>query len=466
MLRIRWRHFPRSTQILVPARASFPRSHSRNLLTLAIETSCDDTSVAILETCDANASKFPAAVLHFHEKVTANNLQYRGVHPLVAVESHSKQLAPLVARALDNLPRSITNLAERNYGPQEHRLTEDGPYNKRKVDFISVTRGPGMFACLSTGLNTAKGLAVAWQVPLVAVNHMQAHALTPRLANALESWGDQARDPAFPFLSLLVSGGHTLLVYSKTLTEHQILAETLDIAIGDTFDKMARCILPKEILEASNEIMYGRLLEEFAFPNGSSDHHYAPPRTRGEEISRRESDWGWALTTPLAETRSWPKSKVLGFSFSGLGSSVKRICDERGDGMTTAERMDLAKECMRVAFEHLASRVVLALGSSETIFGTRRARMETLVVSGGVAANRFLRTVMRSFLDKRGLAHIKLSFPPPLLCTDNAAMIAWAGTEMYEAGWASDLDCNAKRKWSVDGDILQVEGWRSSLEKK
>lgn len=73
---------------------------------------------------------------------------------------------------------------------------------------------------------------------------------------------------------------------------------------------------------------------------------------------------------------------------------------------------------------------------------------------------------MRSFLDKRGLAHIKLSFPPPLLCTDNAAMIAWAGTEMYEAGWASDLDCNAKRKWSVDGDILQVEGWRSSLEKK
>ncbi|KAL9038545.1 MAG: hypothetical protein Q9214_005238 [Letrouitia sp. 1 TL-2023] len=393
MLRIRWRHFPRPTQILVPARALFPLRHGRNLLTLAIETSCDDTSVAILETCDTSASNSPSAILHFHEKVTANNLQYRGVHPLVAVESHSKQLTPLVARALDNLPRSITNLPERNYGPQEHKLKEDGPYSKRKVDFISVTRGPGMFACLSTGLNTAKGLAVAWQVPLVAVNHMQAHALTPRLAHALESRGDQARDPAFPFLSLLVSGGHTLLVYSKTLTEHQILAETLDVAVGDAFDKMARCILPKEILKTSYEIMYGRLLEEFAFPNGSSDHHYVPPRTRGEEISRKKSGWGWALTVPLAETRSWPKSKVLGFSFSGLGSSVKRICDERGDGMTAAERMDLAKECMRVAFEHLASRVVLTLGSSETIFGTKRARMETLVISGGVAANRFLRTV-------------------------------------------------------------------------
>ncbi|KAL9610692.1 MAG: hypothetical protein Q9167_004607 [Letrouitia subvulpina] len=466
MLRIRWRKFSRSAKILVLARASLPLRHDRNLLTLAIETSCDDTSVAVLETCDTNASTSPSAILHFHEKVTANNLQYRGVHPLVAVESHSKQLAPLVARALDNLPRSITSIPKRNDGSQGDKLMKDGPSSKEKVDFISVTRGPGMFACLSTGLNTAKGLAVAWQVPLVAINHMQAHALTPRLAQALESRGDQARAPAFPFLSLLVSGGHTLLVDSKTLTEHQILAETLDVAIGDAFDKMARCILPKEILEASDEIMYGRLLEEFAFPNGSSDHRYVPPRTRGEEISRKESSWGWALTVPLAETRSWPKSKVLGFSFSGLGSSVKRICDEKGDGMTVAERMDLAKECMRVAFEHLASRVVLALGNSETVFGTRRARIETLVVSGGVAANRFLRTVMRSFLDKRGFAHIKLSFPPPLLCTDNAAMIAWAGTEMYEAGWASDLDCNAKRKWSINGDILQVDGWRSSLEKK
>ena len=124
---------------------------------------------------------------------------------------------------------------------------------------------------------------------------MQAHALTPRLVSALNTNLPDAK-PAFPFLTLLVSGGHTLLVHSKGLTEHAILASTADIAVGDCIDKIARSVLPPSVLHSGErETMYGRLLERFAFPNGERDYGYTPPTTRAEEIERKPSKWGWAL---------------------------------------------------------------------------------------------------------------------------------------------------------------------------
>lgn len=265
-----------------------------------------------------------------------------------------------------------------------------------------------MRSSLTTGLDTAKGLAVAWQIPLVGVNHMQAHALTPRLDSALSGspvHEDPTRDkshrgnpsigakkltykPDFPFLSLLVSGGHTLLVHSESLTSHPILATTTDIAIGDAIDKIARLVLPPPILQEGREIMYGRLLERFAFPDGGSDCYYTPPRTRGEEIARKETKWGWALVPPLAETRSGSKSRAMEFTFSGLGSAVKRICEVKAE-MSNEERLELAREAMKLAFEHLASRVGWALKNLED----QGQDATTLVVSGGVASNGFLRTV-------------------------------------------------------------------------
>ena len=256
-----------------------------------------------------------------------------------------------------------------------------------KPDFISVTRGPGMRSCLTTGLDTAKGLAVAWRIPLVGVNHMQAHALTPRLVTALSGSSPNAA-PAFPFLSLLVSGGHTLLVHSRDLTDHMILAATTDIAIGDCIDKIARLVLPPDILKEGGEMMYGRLLERFAFPNGSADYSYTAPTARAEEIARKTTKWGWALVPPLAETRSGSKSKAMEFTFSGLGSAVKRIC-ERNERMDDEERRDLARESMRLAFEHLAGRVGWALRDLKE----KGSRVGTLIGSGGVASNAYLRTV-------------------------------------------------------------------------
>ena len=244
-----------------------------------------------------------------------------------------------------------------------------------------------MRSSLTTGLDTAKGLAVAWRIPLVGVNHMQAHALTPRLVSAL-SRSSPSVAPAFPFLSLLVSGGHTLLVQSKALTNHAILATTTDIAIGDCLDKIARLAIPPDVLKEREGIMYGRHLEHFAFPNGSADYCYTAPTTRAEEITRRTTRWGWALVPPLAETRSGLKSKAMEFTFSGLGSAVKRICEGK-EGMDHDERRELARESMRLAFEHLASRVGWALQDLRK----NGTAVRTLVVSGGVASNAFLRTV-------------------------------------------------------------------------
>lgn len=329
-----------------------------------------------------------AATLYFHEKITADNSRYQGIHPLVALDSHQENLAELIAVALERLPDAYHG---------QHSLADcisvrglHGSVLRRRPDLISVTRGPGMRSNLSTGLDTAKGLAVAWQRPLVAVHHMQAHALTPRLVSALENPRDCAPDPSFPFLSLLVSGGHTMIIHSTGLTDHKILANTNDMAIGDMLDKAARFILPQDIIESSAKGMYGALLEEFVSRHDSSEAQYNPPLSRAETMRRKKTSWGWALGPPLAETKRGSKTNAMEFSFSGLGSAVERRFTRSDAQCSLDERITLAREVMRVAFEHLASRVLLAL---DQMRNGEYASVNTMVVSGGVASNQYLRVV-------------------------------------------------------------------------
>ena len=393
--------------------------------------------------------------------------------------SHQENLATLVSQSLRSLP--LVESGGDSF--DETRLVNvyslgNGWLKVRKPDIISVTRGPGFAAALSAGLDTAKGLAVAWQIPLVGVNHMQAHALTPRLVHSTQQVdvGGPAK-PEFPFLTLLLSGGHTLLVLSKSLCNHAILASTVDIAIGDAIDKMARSVLPPSELKG-NEIMYGRILERFSFPNGAQTYQYSAPNLRAQGTTNRKSQWGWTLPIPLAEGNS------MKFSFSGLGSAIKRICDNKAVEMDRMERIELAREGMRVAFEHVAMRVFWALSSLQE----EGHRLTNLAVSGGVASNYFLRLMyvlcsncrfklgfsltrpdsLRSFLDARGFSKVRLDFPPVELCTDNAAMIGWAGLEMYQDGWETDLDSRAIRKWSIDpeaddGGIMGAPGWKRRI---
>lgn len=453
---------------------------------LAIETSCDDTSVALVEVRNGSptlqngtaTNDAPHLSVLFHEKVTANNDEYTGIHPLVALDSHRANLAPLVQRALKRLSP---------YDSSDTQPSKSG----LPLKFVAVTRGPGMRSNLAVGLDTAKGIAVALDKPLIGVHHMQAHALTPRLLTAMANKAQESSqlEPAFPFLTVLVSGGHTMLLNSTSLTEHRTLAETQDIAIGDFLDKATRAILPPERLRPP----FGKALEEFAFcsqirkvdetmtenleiekgseyplseeviqPSEPDYSDYSPPSRRQDELESRSTRWGWALTPPLAESKGGDKSsRRMVYSFAGLLTSIERLVKRPDPLFSLRERQDLAREVQRVAFQHLASRILLYLESSSTFTG------DTVVVSGGVASNSFLRHVLRSTLDARGYQHIKLCFPPIELCTDNALMIAWAAIEMHRAGYTSSLDIGPIRKWSMDrnaadGGILGPAGWIKS----
>ncbi|ORY08709.1 hypothetical protein BCR34DRAFT_488290 [Clohesyomyces aquaticus] len=501
------------------AQSACPRpTLRRSFLTLAIETSCDDTSVAIVENkTSAAQDQSTGAVLYFHKKVTSDNTAHHGVHPLRALESHQETLAQLVDEAMHHLPLVDSNVDASEKWPVvtfPPRGESDRAWTRRRPDFISVTRGPGMRSNLFCGLDTAKGLAAAWQ----------AHALTPRLVAALENaqrtghaaedWtvpdksgarGTIALEPDFPFLSVLVSGGHTLLIRSASLTDHEILASTSDIAVGECLDKVARAVLPSEALHGAKTTMYGALLERFAFCGDPGDNNqranptpeielekqhtedkyrldiataeahrtiygtrrdygYTVPRNQYEGQKQNVTKFGWGLQQPLSKGAGGLKSKSLEFSFSGLLTAVERLVryhtnQDTGkpgklerpiEGPQLEERKALARESMRAAFEHLASRVLLALQQDSLENPAPGARIKTVVVSGGVAANSFLRYILASIMSAHGYSDARIAFPPSSLCTDNAAMIAWTGIEMYSAGHASPRDIRARRKWPLD----------------
>jgi tRNA A37 threonylcarbamoyltransferase TsaD len=462
-------------------------SSHRSLLTLAIETSCDDTCVAILEKRGA------AARLLHNDKATSDLRRFRGVEPRWATVGHTATLASLVDKALRALPR-----IDGNKGTSAGGVIALGPDDlRRKPDFVSVTGGPGMRSSLSVGLNTAKGLAVAWQVPLVIVHHMKAHALTPRLVHATGlPWPDKddpqqqdptaAARPAFPFLTLLVSGGHTQLVLSRSVSSHTILADARNVAIGDMLDKCARAILPEDVLERADSVMYGRELERFAFPdlsssssqthNNSNPYDYHPPISRAQEIQPYQSPThAWVLKPPIYNTRA------LVFDFSGFGGDVRAIATRSEPfhnlpPLTLPERRELARETMRLAFEHLCGRVILALQAMKrgelSLYPDLPASQEleaiqlpqTLVISGGVAANTFLMHVFQEMLQARGYGWMEVVTPPAELCTDNAAMVAWAGMEMFESGEMETrgpkvaLDALPRAKWPLGEGLEEEEG--------
>ncbi|KND95373.1 tRNA N6-adenosine threonylcarbamoyltransferase, mitochondrial [Tolypocladium ophioglossoides CBS 100239] len=444
-----------------------PRAPTRSLLTLAIETSCDDTAVAVL----SRSRTTGRTALLFNERVCSDNRAFQGVNPAVAVQGHNAALAPLVRRALAALPDAPP--------PGGSAVPGQAAARKQVPDFVAVTRGPGITANLAVGLNTAKGLAVAWDVPLVGVHHMQAHALTPRLARALGMGtgtrgeaGAPQTGPEFPFLSLLVSGGHTQLVHSAALADHRIVADTGDIAVGNLLDQTARVILPPEVLAASPDVMYGRQLEAFAFPprpgrragdgdgdgdgdDGVAAQHaafFTPARSRRDEMADVPSGHGWAVPLPFRNSRR------LAYSFSSIHSHVHGLA-AAAPAMPLAERRALARHTLRAAFQHLASRLCLALADEPAL----RPAARTLVVAGGVASNRFLAHVLRSTLAARGFPSVDIVAPPVALCTDNAAMIAWAAMEMYDAGWRTELSALPISRWPMDpavGEgILGAEGW-------
>jgi len=334
-------------------------------LILGLESSCDETAAALV---DSNGT-IRAHKLARQEEA---HRPYGGVVPEIAARAHVEVLAPLVEAALAEAGVTLAD-----------------------VDAIAATAGPGLIGGVMVGLVTGKALALAGGKPLVAVNHLEGHALSPRLS-----------DPSlqFPYLLLLVSGGHCQLLLVEGVGAYRRLATTIDDAAGEAFDKTAKLL-------------------GLGFPGGPAV----------EEAAALGNPKAVPLPRPLVG------SAEPHFSFAGLKSAVARAA-----GDYSAE--DLAASFQQAVVDCLIDRTRRALeGVSPT----------ALVVAGGVAANKAVRSALERLAIEHGLRFVA---PPLWLCTDNAAMIAWAGAERFAQGLTDPLDFPARPRWPLDPDAEKVRG--------
>jgi N6-L-threonylcarbamoyladenine synthase len=335
---------------------------------LGIESSCDETAAALV-------TRDRRILAHRLAGQEAHHSPYGGVVPEIAARAHVEILPRLVQETLEE---AGVRLAE--------------------VDAIAATAGPGLIGGVMVGLVTAKGLALASGKPLIAINHLEGHALSPMLA---------APDLEFPYLLLLVSGGHCQLLLVEGVGHYRRLATTIDDAAGEAFDKTAKLL-------------------GLGFPGGPA-----------VECAAQKGD---PRAVPLP--RPLVGSPEPHFSFAGLKSAVLRA---RESGRYATE--DIAASFQQAVVDCLVDRTGRALAA---------ARGATaLVVAGGVAANGAIRGALTHLAAAHGLP---FAAPPLWLCTDNAAMIAWAGALRFEAGLTDSLDAPARARWPLDPNAEAVRG--------
>lgn len=337
---------------------------------LGIESSCDDTAAAVVRGREILSS----IVLGQTELHAA----FGGVVPEIAARAHAEKLDIAVAEALKAADTSLS-----------------------EIDAIAVTSGPGLIGGVLSGVMTAKGLSAGSGKPLVGVNHLAGHALTPRLTDGLE----------FPYLMLLVSGGHCQFLIVKSVEEFQRLGGTIDDAPGEAFDKTARLLgLPQ--------------------PGGPSVEQNA--RTGDEKRFR--------LPRPLLDQEG------CDMSFSGLKTALLRQRDKlviEQDGLYEQDRFDLCAGFQAAVRDVLAEKTRRAL----EVYLEMAPAKPAFAIAGGVAANGAIREKLQALCDEKGVAFIA---PPLALCTDNAAMIAYAGQELFAKGVTHDMSLSARPRWPLD----------------
>ncbi len=336
---------------------------------LGIESSCDETAVALVTSEREILSHKLATQEDAHRP-------YGGVVPEIAARAHAEKIAPLVEAALADAGLALA-----------------------EVDAIAATAGPGLIGGVMVGLVTGKALAHGAGKPLVAVNHLEGHALSARLTDP---------DLKFPYLLLLVSGGHCQLLGVEGVGRYRRLATTIDDAAGEAFDKTAKLL-------------------GLGFPGGPA-----------VEAAAREGD---SAAVPLP--RPLLGSPEPHFSFAGLKSAVMRAAQS---GEHRPE--DIAASFQQAVVDCLVDRTAKALKDLDFT-------PSALVVAGGVAANATIRSALQTLSAGHGLAFVA---PPQWLCTDNGAMIAWAGAERFAAGLTDPLDIAARPRWPLDTAADSVRG--------
>jgi N6-L-threonylcarbamoyladenine synthase len=345
------------------------------MIVLGIETSCDETAVAVVDD-----EPHPVIRANLVRTQFAEHAPFGGVVPEIAARAHLDHLDALIRRALDE---ASVNLGD--------------------LDGIAAAAGPGLIGGLIVGTMAAKGIAWAAQKPFIAVNHLEAHALTARLSHAV----------LFPYLLLLISGGHSQLVVCAGIGDYRVLGTSRDDAAGEAFDKTAKLL-------------------GLGYPGGPEI----------AEAARKGDSERFSLPRPLKGRAG------CDFSFSGLKTAVRQIiaeCPPR----SAQDIADLAAAIELAIGDTLVDRTENAIAW----FRHHYPEGKTLVAAGGVAANLHLRERLTRLATAIGLDFIA---PPPALCTDNGAMIAWAGLERLRLDRADGLDAPVRPRWPLDNDVPDI----------
>ncbi|MEQ8711236.1 MAG: tRNA (adenosine(37)-N6)-threonylcarbamoyltransferase complex transferase subunit TsaD [Rhodospirillales bacterium] len=338
------------------------------MLALGIETSCDETAAAVVDLDRTVRSNVVLSQIEAHQP-------YGGVVPEIAARAHLEAADTVCAEALR---RAGVGFSE--------------------IDVIAATGGPGLIGGVLVGVMTGKAISMVHKLPFVAVNHLEAHALTARLTD----------DVPFPYLLLLVSGGHCQLLIAEAVGQYRRLGATIDDAAGEAFDKTAKLL-------------------GLGYPGGPAV----------EAAARSGDPDRYPLPRPMAGRPD------CDFSFSGLKTAVRRLADGFGpDGPTERERADICASFQAATGDVLVDRCRRAAQRFLDLHPGGRH----LVVAGGVAANSYLRARLEAAVD------LDLVAPPLALCTDNGAMVAWAGLERYRLGMTDNHDFAARPRWPLDPD--------------
>lgn len=347
---------------------------------LGIETSCDETAAAVVERDEGDKAHILSNIVWSQIE---DHVPYGGVVPEIAARAHVEILDGLVKRALEEAKTSLS-----------------------EIDAIAATGGPGLIGGLIVGLMTAKALALAANKPFIAVNHLEGHALTAKLTDNID----------YPYLLLLVSGGHTQVILVKGLGQYKRLGTTIDDALGEAFDKTAKLLgLPYP---------GGPVIEQLA-TKGDSHRIELPRPLKGE--------------------------KRLDFSFSGLKTAVRQIAMEMAP-LSEKDIADIAAAFELAVTDTLSDRVERSLDVFKKDYPDKEAR---LVVAGGVASNKAIRNCLQKLCDAHGFKFIA---PPIGLCTDNAAMIAYAGLQHFIHGDRSSFDFIPRSRWPLDENSSPLIG--------
>jgi N6-L-threonylcarbamoyladenine synthase len=351
---------------------------SKKPIILGIETSCDETAASIIT---ENKQGTPTVLSSIVSSQIDVHKQFGGVVPELAARSHIEKIDLITKKAI-----------------------EESGITLEEVDAVAATAGPGLIVCLSVGLSFGKAMASSLEKPFIAVNHLEGHALSPKLNSLLN----------YPYLLLLISGGHTQFLNVQGLGKYKRLGTTIDDALGEAFDKTAK--------------MLG-----IEFPGGPQIEEYAK---KGDPNK-------YELPKPIFHKGG------CNLSFAGLKTAVLRIVKQI---KTDQEKYDLAASFQKTVEEILYKKSKVAFKEFKNI---HKDKANTFVVAGGVAANKKIREVLTKLCNEE---NFKAIFPPINLCGDNAAMIAMVGLEKYKLRQFNELDHPAKPRWPLDEHATFLKG--------